>query len=297
MYEHWASPWRSANLRTRNTQNWPAVRGLALQMRKLKPRKLSDELQTPKATERGEIQVSWLPGCMCFTVTVYSLVLWPLSNTSILRAETMCLVCFIVSQGANDSPAHQLFLLATDNGTFADWYPHAAICWCHSLCSSVAIYFTWLIWCLWFLGSGTESSWRWMPGRDGIHHRGLFPRKLVLLTPQQLPFFYVLGLVMCVALFSPTLVSSHFLAVRRDEMQSLTLCVCVSPLWWLTQHDCALSRCVEYGCCFLGCPYPKQRDSWTYLVMGSARSNPWKDSFAQNFVMTSQRQWKGDCGS
>ena len=35
-------------------------------------------------------------------------------------------------------------------------------------------------------------------------------------------------------------------------MQSLTFCVCASPLWWLTQHDCALSRCVEYGCCFPG---------------------------------------------
>lgn len=33
---------------------------------------------------------------------------------------------------------------------------------------------------------------------------GLFPRKLVLLTPRQLPFFYTLAVLMCAALFSPT---------------------------------------------------------------------------------------------
>lgn len=109
------------------------------------------------------------------------------------------------------------------------------------------------------LAGGTHICWSFGPWRESLSHdsshtcvssalglghlasgclagmlstmKAGFLRKLVLLTSQYLPFFLCPWESVCAALFSPTVLCTHFLAVKTDEGQSPHILCFVPHVW------------------------------------------------------------------
>lgn len=143
-----------------------------------------------------------------------------------LKAGTMRAICFVVSQGASDSPVHPAAPVSSRRGSVS-WLVPAG---CPLLAPlSLLLSKNWFsmvhhMLVMWDLVTPKVDAWQgWYLPRRIIPEEAGSSYPSVATLPSLMSLEHL-----CAILFSPTVLCLHSLAVRRDEVQSPRMCLCLT---------------------------------------------------------------------